>query len=104
MTDKVPNYTDEQVQMLRDAEPVNYDKATELAEALGKNVRSVIAKCKREGIEYLAKEAEPKRPRGKTKRELVEAIEAETNATLTGLEKAPAQVINTLIDLFEVTV
>ena len=46
-----PNYTPQMVQMLRKAQPIDFDKAQALAKELNKNVRSVIAKVKREGLE-----------------------------------------------------
>ena len=46
-----PNYTPEMVDTLRASAPLDFDKAQALAKTLDRNVRSVIAKAKREGIE-----------------------------------------------------
>ena len=97
----VVNYTDEMVQVLRDASPIDYAKAQQLAEQLGKGVRSIIAKCKREEIEYISKPAPAKKgPNGPTKAQLVSAIadgfgvEADS---LVGLEKATGNALGKLI-------
>ena len=49
-----PNYTPEMVQMLREAQPIDFDKAQALAKELNRNVRSIIAKVKREGLDYIS--------------------------------------------------
>lgn len=93
------NYTDEMVQILKDHEPMNYEKALSVAEIIGRKPRSIIAKCKREGIEYISKPpAEPKKS-SPTKLEIVEKIaEAVGVDNLTGLEKATGIVLNRLLD------
>ena len=53
--DKIPNYTEAQEQMIRDAAangPLNLEKATALATAMGKKPRSIIAKAVRMEIPY----------------------------------------------------
>ena len=55
------NYTDEMVAILKDAAPIDYDKAQLLAAQLDRGVRSIIAKCKREGIDYISKPAPAKK-------------------------------------------
>ena len=69
-----PNYTPEMVQMLRDAQPIDFDKAQDLAKKLDKNVRSIIAKVKREGLDYISKPAPAKKKAAPTKGDLVAAI------------------------------
>ena len=92
------NYTPEMVQVLRDAAPLDYEKAKILATQLNKNVRSIIAKAKREEIEYIAKEAPAKKEREHpTKAQMVLTIEAALDSKLTGLEKAPVTVLKNII-------
>ena len=84
-----PNYTPEMVQMLREAQPIDFDKAQALAKELNKNVRSVIAKVKREGLEYISKPAPAKKKAAPTKGDLVAAIcKALDIDSCDGLEKA----------------
>ena len=84
-----PNYTPEMVKMLRDAQPIDFDKAQALAKELNKNVRSVIAKVKREGLEYISKPAPAKKKAAPTKGDLVAAIcRALDIDSCDGLEKA----------------
>ena len=51
------NYTPEMVAILKANAPIDYAKAQELATQLERGARSIIAKCKREGIEYISKPA-----------------------------------------------
>ena len=86
------NYTPEMVESMQAAAPLDYDKAIMLGAALGRPVRSIIAKAKREGIAYISKPAPAKKkPAGVTKTELLGMIAQsfEVNADeLVGLEKA----------------
>ena len=54
MTTSTVNYTPEMIAVLTAAAPINHEKAQALAVQLDRGVRSIIAKCKREGIETLA--------------------------------------------------
>ena len=84
-----PNYTPEMVNMLRKAQPIDFDKAQALAKELNKNVRSVIAKVKREGFDYISKPAPAKKKAAPTKVDLVHAIcKAVDIDSCDGLEKA----------------
>ena len=84
-----PNYTPEMVQMLRDAQPIDFDKAQALAKELNRNVRSIIAKVKREGLDYISKPAPAKKKAAPTKGDLVAAIcKALDIDSCDGLEKA----------------
>lgn len=95
---KEVNYTDEMVQVLRDNAPLDYEKAKELAKTLNRNARSIIAKAKREGIEYIAKEAPVKKGRDTpTKAQMVKTIEAAMDTKLLGLEKAPVLALTNII-------
>ncbi len=84
-----PNYTPEMVQKLRDAQPIDFDKAQALAKELNRNVRSIIAKVKREGLDYISKPAPAKKKAAPTKGDLVAAIcRALDIDSCDGLEKA----------------
>ena len=84
-----PNYTPEMVQMLRDAQPIDFEKAQTLSKKLNRNVRSVIAKVKREGLDYISKPAPAKKKAAPTKGDLVAAIcKALDIDSCDGLEKA----------------
>ena len=93
-----PNYTPEMVQMLRDAQPIDFDKAQDLSKKLNKNVRSVIAKVKREGLEYISKPAPAKKKAAPTKGDLVHAIcKAVDINSCEGLEKATGVALDKLL-------
>lgn len=91
------NYTAEMVARLNAAAPLDYAKAKALGVELGKTYRSIIAKAKREGIEYIAKAPEPARPKGPTKADVVAEIEAKLNTELPGLSKAPSQTLAAIL-------
>ena len=93
-----PNYTPEMVQMLRDAQPIDFEKAQTLSKKLNKNVRSVIAKVKREGLEYISKPAPAKKKAAPTKGDLVHAICKAVNIdSCDGLEKATGVALDKLL-------
>ena len=94
-----PNYSPEMVQMLREALPIDFDKAQALAKELNKNVRSVIAKVKREGLEYISKPAPAKKKAAPTKGDLVHAIcKAVDIDSCDGLEKATGVALSKLLE------
>ena len=97
------NYTPEMVESMQAAAPLDYDKAIMLGAALGRPVRSIIAKAKREGIAYISKPAPAKKkPAGVTKTELLGMIAQsfEVNADeLVGLEKATSASLNKLLGM-----
>ena len=93
-----PNYTPEMVQMLREAQPIDFEKAQDLSKKLKKNVRSVIAKVKREGLEYISKPAPAKKKAAPTKGDLVHAIcKAVDIDSCDGLEKATGVALDKLL-------
>ena len=53
MTDT--NYTPEMVATLKAAQPLDLAKAKALGAEMGKGYRSIIAKAKREGFDYISK-------------------------------------------------
>ena len=98
------NYTDEMVAKLHAAAPIDYAKAQALALEMGKGVRSIIAKVKREEIEYISKPAPAKSagPKGATKTQMVAAVEAAVGGEegdLVGLEKSTGNALKKLITL-----
>ena len=68
------NYTAEMVALLEQNAPIDFDKAQALGKEMGRSVKSVIAKCKREGIEYISKPAPARKKSAPTKADLVGAI------------------------------
>ena len=97
------NYTEEMVEMMTSKYSANPTRETveELADELGKSIKSVIGKLSREGVyqktEYLTKTGE----KPITKRELVEHISEIIGIeyqTLAGLEKSPKSCLKALED------
>jgi len=95
---KTVNYTPEMVREMREMAPLNLEKAKTLAPLIGRSVRSIIAKAKREGIEYQSVKPVAKRVKGLTKADLVQAISVKVGADLDGLEKAPAVTLGKLLE------
>ena len=92
------NYTPEMIAVLTAAAPINHEKAQALAVQLDRGVRSIIAKCKREGIEYISKPAPAKKKAAPTKTDMVAAICAGLDMeSCAGLEKATGQSLATLL-------
>ena len=98
---KSTNYTPEMEQAIKAASPLDVAKAKVLADQLGKNFRSVIAKAISMGLPYNA--AKPVRKDGTPivrKAELVSAIEKSLSAgsgSLVGLEKATRSALDSLL-------
>ena len=100
MTNSTVNYTPEMVAILKAAQPIDYAKAQSLAIQLDRGVRSIIAKCKREGYDYISKPAPAKKKAAPTKADLVSAIAHALDCSsddLLGLEKATGQGLNNLL-------
>ena len=96
---KAVNYTSEMVSEMAAQTPLNLEKAQALSITLNRSVRSIIAKAKREGIDYISVKPTAKRVKGQTKAEMVEAIAEKVNAdSLEGLEKAPAITLGRLLE------
>jgi len=95
---KTVNYTPEMVREMREMAPLNLEKAKILSPLLERSVRSIIAKAKREGIEYVSVKPVAKRVKGLTKA-LVAVIASKVGAdSLEGLEKAPAVTLGRLLE------
>ena len=92
------NYTPAMVAVLKENAPINYEKAQTLALTLDRGARSIIAKCKREGIEYISKPAPAKKKAAPSKADLVSAIATGLDLdSLDGLEKATGSALNKLL-------
>ena len=102
MAKKAPNYSPE----LTDAIVADYQAGTpveDIADAIGKSVRSVRSKLVREGV-YVAKEKPKgaKRDNGPSKKELLNRLEeVDPNAPLNGLMGATKEAISWAIDTAE---
>jgi hypothetical protein len=69
-------YTEKMIARLNASAPLNLEKAHKLAEEFGSvSYRSIIAKAKSLGLEYISKAPAAKRPAGPTKKDLVAEIE-----------------------------
>jgi methionine synthase II (cobalamin-independent) len=99
MTESTVNYTPEMVAILKQNAPIDYAKAQTLAPQLDRGVRSIIAKCKREGIEYISKPSPARKKSAPSKADLVGAISKALDCgTLDGLEKATGQSLAKLLE------
>lgn len=95
--EKVVNYSPDAIAAIKAAAPLNLEKAKAVAADIGKTYRSVIAKAKSLGLEYISKPAPAKKAKAETKAEIVGEIGVLLgDVTLDGLAKAPAAVLNTL--------
>ena len=98
MTDSTVNYTPEMVAVLKAAQSITYAKAQELAKQLDRGVRSIIAKTKREGFDYISKPAPAKKKAAPSKADMVAAICAALDMdTCEGLEKSTGSALNKLL-------
>ena len=101
MAKKAPNYTDE----LYAAVVADYQAGKpieDIAEAIGKTVRSVRSKLSRDG--YYVKQEKPKskRDNGPTKKELLNRLEeVDPDAPIDGLKGAKKEAIAWIIDTAE---
>lgn len=91
-----PNYTDEMVETLKASAPLNLEKAKALEETLGRSWRSIVAKAKSLGLEYVAAEKPTKKETKETKAEIVAEIETACgidSGFFSGLEKATTRAL-----------
>ena len=98
MTEKTPNYTPEQVQQMVE-QYVLGTSVEQIAEAMGKSVRSIVAKLSREGV-YQPKTKAVQAARV-TKSQLVEQISqlvGKTSEQMESLEKANQDVLVALLE------
>jgi len=99
--EKIANYTVEQEAMIRAAAsdgPLNLEKATALAEAMGKKPRSIIAKAVRMEIPYAKRVPTTKTGDPVMRKELlVSQIAHYVTGDLTGLEKASKPALQSIL-------
>ena len=96
------NYTEEMVATLKTNAPIDFAKAQSLATELDRSVKSIIAKCKREGIEYISKPAPARKKSAPTKADLVGAICKGLDLdSCDGLEKATGLALSKLLGAIE---
>ena len=89
-------YTPEMVEVMTASQPLNAEVCSELAHTFGKGIsqRSVIAKAKSLGLDYVVKAKPARKKTAPTKMDIVRAIEKGLDAdagSLNGLVKATAQ-------------
>ena len=101
MAKKAPNYSPE----LTAAIVADYQAGTpveDIAEAIGKSVRSVRSKLVREGVYVAAEKPKAKRDNGPSKKELLARLEeVDPNAPIDGLMGATKEAISWAIDTAE---
>ena len=95
-------YTDQMVDLMRSRAPLNADLCRELAFEFGNGItsRSVIAKAKSLGLDYIVKAKPARKKATATKMDLVNAIAKAVDAdagSLDGLVKAPASALSALL-------
>ena len=96
------NYTAEMVALLEQSAPIDFDKAQALGKEMGRSVKSIIAKCKREGIEYISKTVPARKKSTPTKADLVSAICKGLDLDdCQGLEKATGLALSKLLGAIE---
>ncbi len=92
------NYTPEMVATLTANAPLDYTKAQTLGKEMGRSAKSIIAKAKREGIEYISKPAPARKKSAPTKADIVSAICNGLDIDdLAGLEKATGSALSKLL-------
>ena len=97
---KTPNYTQAQVAQITDAYQQGQD-IEQIADAVGKSVRSVRSKLVREGV-YVAKpKTTSKKVLGPTKKELLIELEEIAPFSVDGFMGATKEAINDLIGHFK---
>ena len=101
MAKKAPNYSPE----LTDAIVADYQAGKpveDIADAIGKSVRSVRSKLVREGVYVAQEKPKAKRDNGPSKKELLARLEeVDPNAPLGGLMGATKEAISWAIDTAE---
>lgn len=92
------NYTEAMVATLKTSAPLNFDKAQALGKKMNRSTKSIIAKAKREGIEYISKPAPARKKSAPTKADIVSAICSGLDLDdLNGLEKATGSALSKLL-------
>ena len=101
MTNKAPNYTPEQTAMMVE----QYKSGTtveQLAETLGKTVRSVRSKLVREGVYVAQEKAKARKETGATKKEILKELESlDAQLPVNGLLGASKEALEYLKTLYQ---
>ena len=100
------DYTDNMVAAIRNASPLTFEMAQQLAntdafQRANKTHRSIIAKAKSLGIDYIPKAKPLKKAKGLTKSDLVNQIAVALgadSADFDGLDKATMSALNGLLE------
>ena len=96
------SYTDVEVATIRSAGPsYTYASTAELAEAVGKSHRSVIAKVKSLGFDYTGKPKATPKGRGVRKADVVADLSARLGRDLSGLEGAKMDALVQLVEALD---
>ena len=91
------NYTPEMVLKLKNAQPLDLAKAKALGAEMNKGYKSIIAKAKREGLQYI-KQAPAKKKAAPSKADMVADICAALNMdSCEGLEKSTGSALDKLL-------
>ena len=91
------SYTDKETAAVVAAAPLTFESAQALADKLGKTHRSVIAKAKSLGVDYVPKAKPAKRTPGVRKADLVEQISAAVGEDMDGLNGATMAALEKLV-------
>lgn len=94
-------YTKTMIDTLEKAQPLNLEKAKDLAGDFGVSYRSIIAKAKQLGLEYQNAQPAAKRPKGITKQTLTVQISELVGESLPSLEKANMSDLQTLLGFLD---
>ena len=98
-------YTTQMEAELASATPITFEMATAFAEQWADkdvSVKSIVAKCKSLGIDYIPKTKAVRKTSGITKAQLVKRIEAQLameSDSLSGLHNATMASLNTLLEV-----
>ena len=92
------NYSPEMVAILKAQQPLNLAKAKALGIQFNKGYKSIIAKAKKEGFEYIAKPKAAKKKVAPSKADIVDAICSALDCDpIVGLEKSTGSALSQLL-------
>lgn len=92
-------YSDSMIRAIRAQAPLNLEKAHALGAELGVSYRSIIAKAKQLGVEYVSKAPVAKKAHKATKADICQVISARLGCDMSGLEKADYATLDALARL-----
>ena len=92
------NYSPEMVATIKAQQPLNLAKAKALGIQLDRGYKSIIAKAKKEGFEYISKPAPAKKKAAPSKADMVNAICLALDCDpIVGLEKSTGSALSALL-------